>query len=90
MIRIQPEKSYLPAEHHFGTCVSPSSCGTPSTCSNNHSCKPSVCPDDTKKPKPKPKHHEDEGSGDIMKLTDLKNMLAGMQIKMAIRHPEIA
>ncbi len=99
MIRIQPEASGksayaarilnedLPAEYHFGTCTSPSNCGTPSTCSSNQSCKPSVCP---KNPKPKPKHHEDELSGDVMELADLKNMLADMQIKMVNRHSEIA
>ena len=102
MIRIQPEvpdksayaatkfNEELPAEYHFGTCTSPSSCGTPSTCSSNQSCKPSVCPKGDPKPKPKPKHHEDELSGDVMELGDLKNMLADMQIKMSRRSFEIA
>ena len=101
MIRIQPEASDksaygarifnedLPAEYHFGTCTSPSSCGTPSTCSSAQSCKPTVCPKNPK-PKPKPKHHEDELSGDVMELADLKNMLADMQIKMSHRPSEVA
>ena len=93
MIRIQPEASDkpayaarifnddLPAEYHFGTCTSPSSCGTPSTCTSAQSCKPTVCPDKPGKPKPKPKHHE---------LAELKNMLADMQIKMSRRSSEVA
>jgi hypothetical protein len=100
MIRIQPEawdkSAYgakifnddLPPEYHFGTCISPSSCGCPSTCSSAQSCKPTVCPD--KPGKPKPKHHEDEFSGDVMELADLKNMLAEMQIKMSRRSSEVA
>lgn len=89
MIRIQPASSDNPAYamqdfndefltgHNFGTCTSPSNCGTPSTCSSVASCKPSRCQD-----KPKPKHNTDKISDNIIKLTDLKNMLADMQIKM--------
>jgi hypothetical protein len=95
MIRIQPEASdnaayaakilneALPAEYHFGTCISPSrTCGTPSTCTSANSCKPTVCPKDNPKPKPKPKYQSDELSGDVMELADLKNRLADMQIKV--------
>jgi len=101
MIRIQPEASDnaayaakilnedLPAEYLFGTCISPTKgCATPSACTSANSCKPTVCPKDN--PKPKPKHHDDELSGDVMELTDLKNMLADMQTKSGRRSVEVA
>lgn len=99
MIRIQPETSGKVANalqnltgnflagHNFGTCTSPS-CASPSTiCSGANSCRPTRCPD---KPKPKPKHHENEVLEDIVELSDLKAMLAEMQINMSSHTAETA
>jgi hypothetical protein len=90
MIRIQPETSgnaanamqdfneVFLAGHNFGTCTSPST-----TCTGAQSCKPTHCPK-----RPKLKLEGGEFSEDIMELTDLKNMLADMQIKMSSRAAE--
>ena len=89
MIRIQPDSGGLFLNGHLLAqpgCTTPTCVPDVSTCSSAQSCKPSACP---KKP-PKPKHGYEQFDEDVIELTELKSVLAQMQINLARRTSEIA